>query len=81
MKLIYRMDDTSNCVNRNIIKKNRSQLDTGVVEETVCTTGRVTVAVGGEIGNMLLVTVEAGGGTCATELGGAGLGIELGTPD
>lgn len=53
-------------------------LDTGVVEETVCTTGRVTVAVGGEIGNMLLVTVEAGGGT---ELGGAGLGIELGTPD
>ena len=30
---------------------------------------------------MLLVTVEAGGGTCATELGGAGLGIELGTPD
>jgi hypothetical protein len=31
---------------------------------------------------MVLVTVEAGGGTCGTKLvGGAGLVMELGTPD
>ena len=81
MKERFVQNGTNNCATRNIYKK--SQLETGVVGETVFATGRVTGAVGGEIGNMLLVTVEGGGGTCGTELagaGGAGLGMELGTP-